>query len=729
MNKVYPATNRSLCLLYYILQAVAVLLIATISFRLYSYDLRVPFNYSGDSVIFLMYIKGLIQDGWPTTISQLSAPFTYSGAAFPILTSVDWLVMKMMSIFTHEPGYLLNGFWLLTLIFTAWSATYASYQLGLSRILSFVSGILYAFLPYALMRNVSHISLVYYLVPLICLLVAITAGARGNVRNEKQAIWVGLIACALQGFNYIYYSFFAVLIFGFAFLISYRRSAGFKQLKLPALAILIVVASTSINLIPALHSFHKNGSPPEMGYKNIAEAEIYGAKIRRMLLPHPSNFIFPLARIGQKDLGANFPNENENATSRLGLYGSFGLLLMIAFALRRSNATQQPMTSLVALGLATLLIITVGGFGAIINLLTVPDIRAYNRFSVFLSFFILVIAGLWLQMQSSVGSLFRRVAFWVFIGVFMIFSLYDQLLDKKILVATQENDIQRAHEERIAVERLELALPSGALILQLPFTGFPPLVTLNKMESYDHVRPYLWSQYLRWSWPSFSQRHRAWQSKLSVLQGEQLIKAAIFSGFDAIWIDRFAYADNGNSLIESLARDKAKQMDLGSNRFVVIDLRDAATSLKNKMSKTEFSMQSHNLLGDEVIVEWGKGFYSQEQSTNGRAFRWAQDKAWMTFRNSGELAAVVCASFDVASPNEGVVGLDLDGKTLLEVKTTTTPKAAKFSFTIRPGEVKTAKFYSDLVRLEAQIDPRKLYFYVMDFAIATESNLSDCQAQ
>jgi phosphoglycerol transferase len=361
--------------------------------------------------------------------------------------------------------------------------------------------------------------------------------------------------------------------------------------------------------------------------------------------------------------------------------------------------------------------------------LTVPDIRAYNRFSVFLSFFVIVISGLWLQMQSRSGSLHRRTIYLVFIGIFMVFSLYDQLLDKKMLVATQENDIQRAREERIAVERLELELPPGAFILQLPFTGFPPLAIFNKMESYDHIRPYIWSQNLRWSWPSFSQRHRAWQSKLSVLQGEQLIRAAILSGFDAIWIDRFAYADNGNSLIESLTRDKATQIELGSNRFVVIDLRDAATNLKNQMSEAEFSKQSHNLLGDEVIVEWGKGFYSQEHNANGRAFRWAKDEASMTFRNSGELTAVVCASFNIASPNDGRVSLDLDGKALMEVKTTTTPKVTKFSFIIQSGEAKKIRFISDLVRLEAQIDPRKLYFYVMDFAIITESKLSDCQAQ
>lgn len=115
MNR-HHIPDRSLTLLLYSVQAFIVLGIAYVVLHLNTYDLRVPFSYNGDSVVILMYIKGLIQDGWPTNISQLSAPFTYPGAAFPMLTSVDWFIIKVMSVFTAEPGLLLNGFWLLTLV-------------------------------------------------------------------------------------------------------------------------------------------------------------------------------------------------------------------------------------------------------------------------------------------------------------------------------------------------------------------------------------------------------------------------------------------------------------------------------------------------------------------------------------------------------------------------------------------------------------------------------------
>jgi phosphoglycerol transferase len=720
--------NQIPAALLYLAQALIVLGIAYLRLHLSSYDLRVPFNYSGDAVIILMYIKGLIQDGWPTTISQLSAPFAYSGAAFPLLTSVDWLIIKIASLFTAEPGYLLNGFWLLTLVFSAWSATYAAVQLGLSRVLSFVTGVLYAFLPFALLRNVAHLNLVYYLVPLLCLLAVVIAGKGENVRNSTQASIVGLVAAALQGFNYVYYSFFAVLLFAVATLISYQRGGGFKQFKLPLLAIVMVTLSTAINMIPAMQSWHTKGSPPEMAYKYTAEVEIYGAKLRRMLIPHPDNVIRPLAEIAQKDAAANFPNENENTTVRLGLYGALGLLLMIVTTLRRSvlNAPPQPIAAISALGLATFLIITVGGLGAVINLLSVPDIRCYNRFSVYLAFFAMVAAGLCLQGKLGCATFRWKMAGRFIIGAFAALSLYDQLLDAKPLVATQQNDMHRANAERTVVARLEHLFQKDAAVLALPFTGYPPLATINRMESYDHARPYVWSQHLKWSWPSFSQRHRAWQTRMAALQGSDLMRAAILSGFDAIWIDRFAYVDDGQALISSLTLAKVKPLDLGSSRFAVLDIREAAADLKASIPELEFRQHASALLGSEILLEWKKGFYGEEQNPAGHRLRWAQDQATMELRNSGKGASTVCITFVVASPAAGRIRLAGGADSPVDINASSIPRSIRLPLSLEPGEARTLQFSTQLPRLDAPGDSRKLYFYVMDVDLAVSGHLVTC---
>ena len=749
MNR-HHIPDRSLTLLLYSVQAFIVLGIAYVVLHLNTYDLRVPFSYNGDSVVILMYIKGLIQDGWPTNISQLSAPFTYPGAAFPMLTSVDWFIIKVMSVFTAEPGLLLNGFWLLTLVFNAWSATYVTYQLRLSRAISWLSGILYAFLPAALLRNVAHLNLVYYFVPLLCLIAVIIASRGVGIRQVNQALIVGLIACALQGFDYVYYSFFAVLLFSVATLIAYKRDNGFKQYKLPLLAIAIVMSSTALNMVPTMQSWHKNGSSPDMGYKYTAEAEIYGAKLRRLLMPHPCNIIGPLASIGQKDLAANFPNENENMYARLGFYGSFGMLLMIVVSLRRdigSNQSAKLMRNISALGMATFLIITVGGVGALINLLTVPDIRAYNRFSVFLAFFAIVATGLCLQGWQGSGTGRGKITKYFIVGAFVLFSLYDQLLHARPLVEGQKIDMQRAFVERTTVERLEKSFSKGAALLELPFTGFPALAQFNRretqeqlhadvcakevnvlqdgMESYDHVRPYLWSHHLKWSWPSFSQRHRAWQIKMQALQGSDFIKAAIYSGFDAIWVDRFAYPDAGQAIISSLSQGKVRQFDTGSSRFTVLDLREAATALKVAMPPLEFAEQKDQLLGNGVLVEWRKGFYEQEKNPEGHLFRWAQDQATVEVINTGQYPVAICVSFAIASSVAGSIELaGLASPLILNIASE--PHVVKFSLNLNSDKSQILKFSSTLQRVIAPGDSRNLFFYVQDFKLMPLNKNNHC---
>ena len=151
----------------YAAQALLVVCIEIWAFRLHSYDLRVPFNYNGDSVVILMYIKGMLLNGWTFSIPQLSAPFEMSAAAFPVMTNFDWLIMKCISLLTTEPGLVLNLFWLTSIVLSAWTSTFVMNAFGVARFYSFAAGILYAFLPFALLRNVAHLNLVYYLVPLL----------------------------------------------------------------------------------------------------------------------------------------------------------------------------------------------------------------------------------------------------------------------------------------------------------------------------------------------------------------------------------------------------------------------------------------------------------------------------------------------------------------------------------------------------------------------------------
>jgi hypothetical protein len=171
-----------------LIQAGLILGIAYFSLNLKNVDLSVPFNYGGDSIVALMFVKSMLINGWTWEIPQLSAPYSMSAAAFPVMTNFDWMIMKVMSIFSSDAGLLLNSFWLLTLTLSGWAVTTSLRYIGINLSLAFCAGVLYAFLPYALLRNVAHINLVYYLVPILSLMSIEIATGCPNYRRRGLTI-------------------------------------------------------------------------------------------------------------------------------------------------------------------------------------------------------------------------------------------------------------------------------------------------------------------------------------------------------------------------------------------------------------------------------------------------------------------------------------------------------------------------------------------------------------
>ena len=107
------------------LQAVFIVLTLYIGLNLTGFDLRVPLAYSGDALSQVMFVKGMMLNGWACEIPQLSQPYSFHAAAFPIATSVDWLLMKAISLFTSEVGLVVNLFWMFSVCLTAWIATFS----------------------------------------------------------------------------------------------------------------------------------------------------------------------------------------------------------------------------------------------------------------------------------------------------------------------------------------------------------------------------------------------------------------------------------------------------------------------------------------------------------------------------------------------------------------------------------------------------------------------------
>ena len=144
---------------------------------------------------------------------------------------------------------------------------------------------------------------------------------------------------------------------------------------------------------------------------------------------------------------------------------------------------------------------TVGGFGAIINTLTVPDIRAYNRFSVFLAFFSIAGLSLWLAERWRKTTGRRKVLFTAVVVSGAALSLYDQALDARWITRSYDRDKKVAAEVGTVVGSMETLFPERTAVFQFPITDFPADFNRGRMLAYDHALPYLHTDHFRWSWP------------------------------------------------------------------------------------------------------------------------------------------------------------------------------------------------------------------------------------
>jgi phosphoglycerol transferase len=535
----------------------------TVILRLWSFHWLTPFNYRGDAIYQLSLAKSIAQGGWIWFIDRLSAPDTLAIGAFPQNLTISSAMMRVIAVFTNEPGLILNLFWLTAILLTSVSCFIALRSLGIAKNTNWVMSTLYALLPYALIRNTTHICLTFIFVPIISAYAvqvlakaASSAQSRDDLINHNLSKTMVLIALIGVGFDFIYNAFFSCFFLFVAGLMAWLQTRNTLAPKKMAWAIGCILFCVLLNLLPSLWIWHDLGRPPS--YKSIGDAEVYGLKIRHMLSSPVINALFP------PKAPINFPLENENTSAVLGLVGAIGLVSSIIFGLLGNTKQKRFLWAAGTLSIWGILFGTIGGLGAIFNQFISPDIRAYNRISVFIAFFaFFTFAALVDYVQNWINTrltplgkpILIKVIQTTLLGIILIFALIDQGRVIRPYLALQSYDFQASIEERDIVQKIEALQPPIHQIYQLPETPFPLDSGQEKMGPYDQGRPYLWSNRVRWSWPSYSNQHQEWVKKVGGPFDSQFLSNIVSSGFDGLWIDRFGYSSSDLNKVDSKLRN------------------------------------------------------------------------------------------------------------------------------------------------------------------------------
>ena len=112
------------------------------------------------------------------------------------------------------------------------------------------------------------------------------------------------------------------------------------------------------------------------------------------------------------------------------------------------------------------------------------------------------------------------------------------------------------------------------MIFQVPVMNFIDADPINDCQPYEHVRPYLWTKTLRFSFGSVQGRPReAWQTLVMNLPIEQMVPQLEQFGFGAIYFNRKAYKDHAEAAIKDLARlGKTQLIEDDAHELVCVQL-------------------------------------------------------------------------------------------------------------------------------------------------------------
>jgi phosphoglycerol transferase len=563
---------------------------------LWHYDLAVPITYSGDALYETVLVKALTESFWNYHILRLGAPFGMDAVDFPIGCGLDFGIIKLMSFIVHNPCLLINLYWLLAISLAGAFATLLLRYLDLRPIWALTAGVLYAIIPFTFLRNISHLNLVHFIVPGAAYLGLSLArgeslqllyrplGARSLIKLES--IWK-LVICLAIGLTYIYWAFFACITVAVGAVIGLIRSRSKAVLVAAIIYGAVIGAGVIVDNAASLLYWRQHGRNSALDYKRAAEADIFGLRIRQMLTPILKHPLTVMRGVRRKILSANFPNDNnESATATLGAIGSLGFLLLVIVAVvqPKNTALADPRMQLFsAFVIAFVLIAEVGGFGSLFNVFVMHQFRAYNRVSPFISLFSLAAVAVTLDhlCHQKPGYLQLCVA-----GVILLAGSFDQI--PVAFFRYHRGEEEQFYNDRQFIRKLEPRLSPGAMIFQLPNTGFPPDGKHERMQAYDNARAYLQSKTLRWSWGAMDGRHGDWAKTTAALPIPEMLERLVFAGFAGVLLDRFGYPDAATEQQIATRLDPTSRFDTGA-RWVFFDLRPLYSNLVRGLSPSEIA--------------------------------------------------------------------------------------------------------------------------------------------
>jgi phosphoglycerol transferase len=513
---------------------------AALVLELWRADLRVPFSYTGDGTLNLTLIKDVLENPWYFDNPDLGAPNSQELYDYPVISqeTLNVLLFRILGLGTGDPALVINLFFLLTFPLSALTAFLVLRRLAVSCGIALVISLLFAFLPYHFQRGETHLFLAaYYAVPLGAYL-AIAVFRGDSLFGRWRPLLITAVMCAVvaTASGSGYYAVFTVVLVVVAALLRFVVRREREALIAGGAVVAAILAVSLVQLAPTIVYRAANGTNDQVAKRFWFESENYSLRLTNLLLPVDGHRIGALARWKSEYTEQILQTEARSAT--LGIVATLGFVWLIGVALaavagagRRYDLGLH--AGLAALTVLSVLVATTGGLSTFMAVIW-PQIRSWNRLSVFIAFFSLTAVALLL------GRLERRLRMPVFAGLLAVLLAVGVLDQTTTAYVPPYQAVEAAWNDDAAFfSALEDRLPAEARIVQVPYEPFPEPVN-TPVGIYEPAKAYLHSDDLDWSWGAMRGRSEDWAATLHGKPAAEVVAAAREEGFTGILLDRLA---------------------------------------------------------------------------------------------------------------------------------------------------------------------------------------------
>lgn len=382
----------------------------------------------------------------------------------------------------------------------------------------------------------------------------------------------GAVACLVAGFalgcHTPYYLYFWLPLMGWAWVTQWLGPRRRSNLQIGAATVAVSLALFFVMNFEYWFHVQSTDAMPLLE-RNYGGTERFALKPIEMFIPPLFHNWDVLAFFGSR---YNRWSEwrGEVFLPYLGLTGIVAFLWLIGRTIRLLLIRRPPPGEFLALGWIVSFA-TVGGLTNVISFfggLTV--FRATNRIVIFIMAIVLIFLVVRLSRLTAHWRASWRLGAALALAAF---GVADQLPRTESLAVRQAYAAQ-VKNDKIYGQTLEQIFPAHSMIFQLPVVRFPEVVAPVTLGSYEHFRPFLHTDTLRFSYGATKFRPRErWQQDLPLGNTARLVRELESYGFAGLYLNRKGFPDQAESLLKELRHlGYTEQWASASAQQVVIKL-------------------------------------------------------------------------------------------------------------------------------------------------------------